>query len=192
MPRADLSNDIVHWIKGASDDEAFETVRRIVREHRLLGGNGHIRGGYRCVCFTEAPQGSFHQVIGRYRPFGIRLPKRWLYARGGRPVIYQSDAEYDQLPESHKWRHVRYEPGATPPIDFSWEREWRIKTEELPLPPGEANIIVPRESWAHELIAEHQAAEEERIEFEAVAYGDEWPQYQDPEPFRYAYSVVNV
>ena len=79
-----------------------------------------------------------------------------------------------------------------PPIDFSWEREWRIQANELRLPPGEANIIVPHESWVQRLIAEHQAAEEQRIEFEAVAYGDEWAQQQSPAAFRYAYSVVNV
>jgi hypothetical protein len=107
-------------------------------------------------------------------------------------VIYQSDAEYDQLSLDYRWRHVRYEPDAVPPIDFSWEREWRIRIDELALPPGETQIIVPHESWAYLLIDEHQAGEEERIEFEAVAYGDEWARFQDPAPFRYAYSVVNV
>jgi hypothetical protein len=41
-------------------------------------------------------------------------------------------------------------------------------------PPGEVNIVVPHESWATALIDEHHATEEQRIEFEAMAYGDEW------------------
>src|SRR5260370_40343735 len=180
MPRTDLSNDVVHWIKGNSNEEAFDVLTRIVGEHRLHGGDGHIKGGYRCICFTEAPQGSFHRVIGRYRPFGIQLSKRWIFSQSGRPVIYQADVEFEQLADTHKWRHVRYEPDRTPSIDFSWEREWRVRAEELPLPPGEATIIVPHDSWARGLIDRHRTAEGERIEFEAVAYGDEWPRWKNP------------
>jgi hypothetical protein len=192
MPRADLSNDLVHWIKGDSNEEAFEILRAIVRERRLLGGVGHIRGGYTCICFTEAPEGAFHQIIGRYRPFGVRVPKTWLFSRGGRPVIYQPDDEYDLLPEQLRWRHMRYEPTRAPPVDFSWEREWRIQTPELQLPFGEASLLVPHESWARELQGEHENAEEARIDFEARAYGDEWFAWQEPEPFGYVYSVINV
>jgi len=191
MPRADLSNEIIHWIKGDCNEEAFEVMRRIVTEQRLLGGTGHIKGEYCCVCFTEAPQDTFHNVIGRYRPFGIQLSKQWIYAQGGRPVIYQTDEEFYQLPESHKWRHVRYEPDAEPPIDFSWEREWRIQLDELCLPPGKARIIVPHEDWALALEREHIDNEEDRIQMEAVVYGDEWL-LQNPQPFYYAYSVINV
>jgi hypothetical protein len=192
MPRADLTNDVVHWIRGESNEHAFETLRHIVGEQRLLGGDGHIRGGYRCVCFTEAPQTLFHQVLGRYRPFGLRLCKKWLFSQGGRPVIYQADEEFEQLPDSHRWRHVRYEPARQPPIDFSWEREWRVRTDALPLLPQQASIIVPDEKWMARLEEDHNEREGHRIEFEAVAYGDEWHRWQDPEPFTYAYSVIHL
>ena len=109
-----ISVAVLSFIAAAcdSDEEAFDVLQQIVQERCLCGGTGHIRGGYQCVCFTEAPQNTFHNVIGRYRPFGIRVSKKWLYQEGGRPVIYQSDQEYDALPESHRWRHVRYEPDA--------------------------------------------------------------------------------
>ena len=136
MPRDDITKYLVHWTKGANYDEAFDTLRSIVFERRLRGSNCQIRGGWNCVCFTEAPEGSFHQVIGRYKPFGIQVPKAWLFERGGRPVIYETNAEYDVLPDEIKWRHVRYEPSADPPFDFSWEREWRIQVDELPLGSG--------------------------------------------------------
>lgn len=191
MPRADLSNDLIHWIKGDTDDEAFGILRRIVSENRLLGGNGHIKGEYTCVCFTEAPENTFHNVIGRYRPFGIQVSKKWAYSQGGRPVIYQEDSEYYQLPESHRWRHVRYEPNNTHPIDFTWEREWRVQTNELVLPNTEASIIIPNNSYASILEQDHYDNEGTRIQMEALAYGDE-RLLQFPEPFLYSYSVINV
>jgi hypothetical protein len=100
MPRADLSNHLVHWIKGQSDQDAFEVLCRIVSEGRLLGGDGHIKGEFNCVCFTEAPQNTFHNIVGKYRPFGVQVSKRWLFSQGGRPVIYQPSTDYDLLPES--------------------------------------------------------------------------------------------
>lgn len=191
MPRADLSKDLIHWIKCATNEEAFDVLRRIVQEQRLLGGDGHIRGGYTCVCFSEAPETTFHDVTGRYRPFGIRVSKRWAFSQGGRPVIYQTDDEYEQLPEGHRWRHVRYEPDSDPPTDFSWEREWRLQTDELILPPGEARIIVPDESWAEGLEEEHAGDEEYRIQMEAMNYGEEYLM-QTPAPFSYPFSVIGT
>ena len=32
----------------------------------------------------------------RYEPFGIGVKKEWLYEKGGRPVIYSSDEEYEE------------------------------------------------------------------------------------------------
>jgi hypothetical protein len=77
----------------------------------------------------------------RYAPLGVMVDKRWLYERGGRPVIYQSHAEFDELPESKQHLHVRYEPDQG--IDYSWEREWRIKTDSLELDPEQTTIVVP-------------------------------------------------
>jgi hypothetical protein len=80
----------------------------------------------------------------RYKPFGIMVAKAWLFERGGRPVIYQPDAEFELLHEGQRFRHVRYEPGS---VDFTWEREWRIQTSELQLDPGETTLVVPNRSW---------------------------------------------
>lgn len=189
MPRADISKDVVHWVKAASDDAAFETLSKIVRERRLLGGNGFIKGEFLCVCFSEAPADCFHDVTGKYRPFGIRLRKAHLFARGGRPVIYQAANEYDQLHELQKWRHVRYEPDGDPPIDLSWEREWRIRTDHFELDPRETNIIVPHEDWAHELIEEHDMEALAYNEMTAINYGEEWA-YGRGEDFPFSWSVL--
>lgn len=106
-----------------------------------------IRGGYPCVCFTEAPllavANGFAPRLpaNRYAPFGLMFDKTWVFARGGRPVIYESDHEFSDLPEQLRWRHVRYEPFGPAPIDFTWEREWRMRCEELLFSPTEAAIV---------------------------------------------------
>lgn len=75
------------------------------------------------------------------------VDKAWMFEMGGRPVIYHSDAEYELLPEALRWRHVRYEPTARPSIDFTWEREWRVHRDQMPITPNDAAIIVPNQDW---------------------------------------------
>lgn len=189
MPRSDLSNYLVHWMKGPTEADAFGTLRRIVSEQRLIGDNGSVRGGFRCVCFTEAPAATFHQLAGRYRAFGIKVSKRWLFAQGGRPVIYQRGDEYERLSEDLRWRHVRYEPDTDPPIDFSWEREWRIHANELFLPPEEVAVVVPHEQYAAELQDEHFYNEHMRVTFLRTAWG-ELAAFETEQPFAYELTAL--
>ncbi len=114
---------------------------------KLKANNEKIKGNYYCVCFTEAPENEFHKVRTKYKPFGIQVPKRWLFQKGGRPVIYQTDEEYDLLPNELKWRHVRYEPNGDSPVDFTWEREWRLGEFELELEPEYIRVLLPSEEW---------------------------------------------
>src|SRR5690606_35273332 len=104
---------------------------------------------------------------------------------------YQPDTDYLGLSESNSWRHVRYEPDQDPPVDFSWEREWRIKTDELALPAEEVFLILPGRGWARELELEHEHNEHGRIQMEMLAYGD-WMAFQNPDPFHYRYSIIHV
>jgi hypothetical protein len=114
----------------------------------------------------------------------VTISKKWAFAAGARPVIYQRDSDYSLLPDELHWRHVRYEPDLDPPIDFSWEREWRIRTDSLQLVPSEFTVLVPDKAWADALLREHVSREEWRIYGDVVAYG-EWAGMQTPEPFRY-------
>ena len=73
----------------------------------LAGGTGYIKGAHRCVCFSEAPIGKLSHLLAendhrkfKYQPYGVLVDKKWLYRRGGRPVIYCADADYDSLPEA--------------------------------------------------------------------------------------------
>jgi len=170
-PRPDISDRLVHFTSGESSEEAFGRLRTIIAEHRLIGSGTTIRGGYRCVCFTEAPLTALAhglvnpRVYSRYSPFGIILEKRWVFEQGGRPVIYQPEAEFDALPEPLRWRHVRYEYEPKV-IDFTWEREWRIRCDDLQFGPCVAGIVVPTKDWADGLVAEHDSAQD----FEVYQY----------------------
>jgi hypothetical protein len=154
--RDDLSNKLVHLAKGTNDDlkkhreEAVNTLHNILTEKRLRGGTGFIKGGSRCVCFSESPIGKLSHLLAendqgrfKYQPYGVLLDKLSLYRQGGRPVIYGPDYDYTNLPDDMKYRHVRFWLGDDYTIDHTWEREWRIKTDSLPIHPSEVTIVVP-------------------------------------------------
>lgn len=169
LEREDLSTYLVHFIRGDSYEEAFRTLTSIVSGSQLLGGTGFIRGNYRCVCFSEAPIKALGQMLMkpsvhgvRYKPFGVILTKKWLFERGGRPVIYEADLEYASLPEEVRWRHVRYEPHVEPAIDFSWEREWRIRVNSLSIKPDDGWLVVPSVGWSYRLASEYEDKQTER------------------------------
>jgi hypothetical protein len=114
------------------------------------------------VCFSEAPIGKLAHLLAdpsvermRYKLFGVMVDKTWLFAQGGRPVIYQPEAEFEVLPESHRYRHVRYEP---PRVAFTWEREWRVRVDELPLDPAAVTLVVPTRAWERWFQRRHEGA----------------------------------
>jgi len=160
LARPDVADKVVHFTSGATHEEAYGRLRSIVSDCQLNASGDKIRGNHLCICFSEAPLNSLqHGLVNpsaysRYSPFGVIFEKRWLFEKGGRPVIYQSDAEYAHLPEDLRWRHMRYEPGT---IDFTWEREWRIQCDSLPFAPHETGIVVPTREWAHRLEADHDS-----------------------------------
>ncbi|MDM8527147.1 hypothetical protein QUF58_02945 [Anaerolineales bacterium HSG24] len=143
MSRTDLTNYLIHFTKpvsiGNETIDGFHILLKILYNECLIGGTGYIKGDYRCICFSEAPIEAIKESINRkfqnkYSPFGIRVSKEWLFNEGGRPVIYQPDSEFELLPDSLKWRHVRFDLGDNP-VDFTWEREWRIRCDELSFSP---------------------------------------------------------
>ena len=91
----------------------------------------------------------------RYAPFGVMLRKKWLYERGGRPVIYQTESEFSLLHAEHQFRHVRYQPGTI--SDHTWEREWRVKIDALSLEKSEVTFIVPTRRWEERFFDGHAA-----------------------------------
>jgi hypothetical protein len=189
--RRDISDKLVHFTRGKSKEEAFRRLSNIMEERRILGTSEKIRGGYKCVCFTEAPLTNLPSGLvnpnaySRYRPFGIMVEKRWLFEKGGRPVIYQTVEEFNIFPEEIRWRHVRYEPNRDPPIDFTWEREWRIKCDFLPIAPSNAGIVVQDELWAQRMIDEHETEQDfEVLQYSLILDEDLAQQYRKKFPWR--------
>jgi hypothetical protein len=158
VSRVDISPYLIHFTSGENHEAAFQRLRKIVDERRLIAGTRCIKGQFPCVCFSEAPLTTLpnglvnEEYYSHYSPFGIMVSKRWLFGQGGRPVIYETDQEYDNLPETHRWRHVLYEQRPHSfPVDFTWEREWRIKCDYLEFDEAAANIVVPDFAWAQRL-----------------------------------------
>jgi hypothetical protein len=172
--RSDISDKVIHFTNGDSEEDSFANLRKIVGDRRLVAGNRMVRGSYRCVSFTEAPIDVFRDCFvrnfpySRYSEFGLMFDKAWVFAHGGRPVIYQPDSDFDILPEELRWRHVRYEPIGEQVVDFTWEREWRMHCNELPFSPAEAQIIVPNAKWASAFRRIHHAEREMTIELYAT------------------------
>lgn len=166
MPRKDISNKLTHFTSGRDFEEAYKRLSNIIHGRSIIGSNSKIKGGYKCVCFTEAPLISLQDGLvnsdaySRYLPFGVILDKKVIFDMGGRPVIYQTDNEFERLPEELKWRHMRYEPND---IDFTWEREWRIQCENLSITPNIAGIVVPNQEWAERIVQEHVTNEDYKI-----------------------------
>lgn len=154
--RDDMSYNLVHLTKGEGESadqdrrEASFRLQNILLQGKLVGGTGYIRGSFRCVCFSEAPISKISQMLAtrqangvKYQPYGIMIPKRWLFSKGGLPVVYGPDSQYEELPESMRYRHVKLELATPPYSDFSWEREWRIHTDELLIWQNNVTVIVP-------------------------------------------------
>jgi hypothetical protein len=168
--RIDLSDKLIHFTKGDSGEDAFAVLQRIIAERRLIAGNGMIKGGYQCLCFTEAPIRAITEAFvkrvqfERYSAFGIMFEKSWIYDRGGRPVIYQPDSDFALLPEQLAWRHVRFDLAGPPIVDFTWEREWRIPCDQLPFSEAEAVIVVPNDQWTAALLRVHDDKQDIEIQ----------------------------
>jgi hypothetical protein len=166
--RVDLSDRLIHLTHGdpptgtkvgnvIQDRAALAAFLSIVRSGRLIAGNRNIRGGYKCICFSEAPASAIAQMVAnrdsRYAPLGVMVDKIWLFSKGGRPVIYQPEREYEALPEPLRYRHVRYDP--VKGTDLTWEREWRLRKDELRLEPAATTLVVPSRAIADHFREEH-------------------------------------
>jgi len=174
--RQDISDFLIHFTKDVNLENSFKRLLKIIRDQALIGGDGFIKGGYKCVCFSEAPLSCLKGGLvnpgyySKYSPFGILLPKTWLYQKGGRPVIYQPDDEFCLLPENMRWRHVRYEP---PKVDFSWEREWRIQTNLLEFQGQDVSIVVPNAEWSTKLIRDYEKEQSDIMQEYSIPLDDE-------------------
>ena len=110
------------------------------------------------------------------------------FSRGGRPVIYQSEQEYFLLHDSANWRHVTYDPNVTGFVDFTWEREWRLKASHIDLDPSFATLLVPTSECENRLISRFYDMECERTDFANAMLGG-W--YYSPKNLPFHIEVID-
>lgn len=156
--RDDLSDRLIHLTKGEPSD-ALATLMSIISDRKLIGNTGFIKGKHRCVCFSEAPISKIGFLLAhprgeiKYKPYGVMFKKKTIYVKGGRPVFYQSEQDYSKLPPELQHLHVRFDLSYSPPTDHSWEREWRLRVDELPFGPDDVSLILPNREVLDAMVA---------------------------------------
>ena len=185
--REDMSDLLIHFTKGNNLEDAYLNLKSIITDQIVHGHNRKIKDGSHCVCFSEAPLSSLKSGLlnpsfySPYSPFGLITTKENIFALGGRPVIYQPESEFRQLSNNNSWRHMRYEP---PGIDFTWEREWRLKTMGYNFKPINTQIIVPDSTWIQRLIEEHNDEQQwQTLQYSQIMDYLIAIQYEEPFPW---------
>ncbi|MGJ8761925.1 MAG: hypothetical protein ACSHXA_15375 [Polaribacter sp.] len=165
----DHCDNLIHFTKGNNSpknyEEAYLNFKKIIKEEKLKGNDGMILGSHKCVCFTESPARCLtndgrldSKLFSRYAPFGFQYQKKKVFKQGGRPVIYSKRSEYDieRNNANLNWRFVNYDPEFDGKRDFTWEREWRIKSDEIPVEPRFTKLVFPNKKWIDRFIYEHE------------------------------------
>ncbi len=164
--RTDISDYLIHLVSGETEEEQMYALLRILQSKSLQASRKKIKGGYNCICFTEAPLMQIRNTglvnatgYSKYSKFGIMIRKNYLFNLGARPVIYQTENEFNQLPDTLKWRHVTLNYNT--PIDYTWEREWRVNINSLNIESEKCFLIVPNLYWKKKLIQEFNNYQDE-------------------------------
>lgn len=152
--RNDMSTYLTHLTKeynGGHDGFPMTDVERllkILRDRKLLGSKtGYINSGTPVVCFQESPIYDIAQNVeyemlnkeelggkNRYAPVGLTLSKKFVFSKGGRPVIYErpeiinDNKCFPAIKDDALWRVVSLDLTENDFfIDWTHEREWRVK-----------------------------------------------------------------
>src|ERR1019366_5169477 len=94
MIRDDITEKLVHLTSGSSREGA-QRFTLIFDQQCLKDKTGPTEDGCARISFSETPLSKLGQILAhkhsgiRYQPFGVTVSKKWLFERGGRPVIYQ-------------------------------------------------------------------------------------------------------
>ncbi len=178
----DFNDVLIHFTGRAGVDRADVRVRdnddwgrlRSIVEMQLLLGFELPGTGASAVCFTEATAEGCSWLIRarRYTSCGIAFSKRYLFSKGGGPVLQVRGDEWASVaswPDELRARAVRLWPGATPErgeqlpwwlegrSEWLYEREWRVATPggQLEFDPAEiAFLVLPSEEHLRTWVAQ--------------------------------------
>jgi len=141
---------LTHFTRASRSGDALDNLVTILRQQTIDGSARMILTKQSVVCLFDAPITELKHLLSRknrhrYQPFGIAVDKRYAFAQGARPVIYMPLREARQmLPEAELCRVMALDLRRTPPIDWTFEREWRVR-DQLVLPERGAVALV--ETW---------------------------------------------
>lgn len=140
--RPDSSEFLIHLIRHNDHLHAYDVLKKILKDGYIIGNNKYIRGKEKVICFTESTLPHLGEHIRLYNQFlrqrentrplynfyGLAFDKDLMYEHlGARPVIYEPESDFSKLPAEKKYLHQTHQPINN--INFSWEREWRLKAE---------------------------------------------------------------
>ncbi len=141
---------LTHFTRASTTATALDNLVAILKDNVVRGSSRMVRGGRPAVCLFDVPIPDLRTILDRrnrhrYEPFGIALDKRYAFTMGARPVIYLpwNEAETILAPEE-SWRVVSFEMDKNPPVDWTFEREWRV-AGDLRIDPALAAALV--ETW---------------------------------------------
>jgi hypothetical protein len=134
LQRNDLSQWLVHFCKPTNWEgrtlSPFEALKNIIKTGRIKASSKYIYDPKGAACFYDVPPQNWVELIqtnpnGR-RGYGLIVSKTAFWYKGGRPCIY-TDNINDSWPESVRYLLIYTDLAKTPQVDWTHEREWRIK-----------------------------------------------------------------
>jgi hypothetical protein len=141
---------LTHFTRASRTASAMDNLISILERGVIRGGRRMVRGGAPAVCMFDVPLGELRRILvrqnrRRYEPFGIAIDRRYAFGCGARPVIYLPWREARELvPPAEHWRVVGLELDRGPSVDWTHEREWRLRGD-LALEPRACAALV--ETW---------------------------------------------
>ena len=147
VPRVGM---LTHFTRRERVASALDRLELILRDGAIRGSSRLVRGGREVVCMFDVPLTELrglldHRNRRRYEPFGVAIDRRYAFRIGARPVIYMPWSEAERmLAPDEVWRVVNLELDRTPPVDWSFEREWRLRGD-LQLPAR--GVVALVENW---------------------------------------------
>lgn len=143
--RKDLTQWLWHLVR--RDRAPKDTIRSIVTQRLICGSMDHL-SKETVISFSEAP---LHELVNQDRVlnnnqyarlslYGIGFRKKWVFDHGGLPVVYQPNRHIDLLLAEARWRHVEFD--LSKPVDYSWQREWRIRADRLEFDIADAVVLI--------------------------------------------------
>jgi hypothetical protein len=138
LTRDDLSQMLIHLSCGGSVNrmwvEPKAAMMNILREGRIRASERDEIRKYDpagAACLYDVPWQNWQKVVetnpNKRRGYGLIVSKNAFWYLGGRPAIYDSDPGGLAWPEAQRYRLIWTDLNRQPPVDWTHEREWRIR-----------------------------------------------------------------